>query len=224
MKRQSHSGWKFAFASLLLCLLLFPLTASTQQQIPFPFPGLEDLEKRVDAYVPDPQYPDDKFVLVTLREGIAGRREGNGGVGACLVREGTGEIVETGHNRQYTPHFRSDMHAEMDLLNRYEDKIKGQRFENGKQQNPRRVEGLVLYTSFEPCPMCFTRIINAGIKKTLYAVADQPGGMCSRSGDMPPFWKDMGKERFCGEAACSPELKDIAFQLFGHYSRRNTKP
>jgi cytosine deaminase len=86
------------------------------------------------------------------------------------------------------------------------------------------VEGLVLYTSFEPCPMCFTRIINAGIKKTLYAVADQPGGMCSRFGDMPPFWKDMGKERFCGEAACSPELKDIAFQLFGHYSRTNMKP
>jgi cytosine deaminase len=161
---------------------------------------------------------------VTLREGIKGRHEGNGGVGACLVRESTGEIVETGHNRQYNPHFRSDMHAEMDMLNRYEDKIKGQRFENGKQQDPRRVDGFVLYTSFEPCPMCFTRIINAGIKKILYAVADQPGGMCSRSGDMPPFWKERGKEVFCGEAACSPELKDIAFQLFGHYSRRNIKP
>jgi tRNA(Arg) A34 adenosine deaminase TadA len=116
------------------------------------------------------------------------------------------------------------MHAEMDLLNRYEDRIKGQRFESGKQQNPRRVEGLVLYTSFEPCPMCLARIINAGIKKTFYAVVDQPGGMCSRFENMPPFWKDMGKERFCGEAACSSELKDIAFQLFGHYSRRNAKP
>ena len=222
MKWMSHSGLRLVGAASLLCLLLSPIIASAQH-MPFPFPGIENLEKRVNAYVPDPRYPDDPYILVTLREGIKGRHEGNGGVGACLVREGRGEIVETGHNRQYNPHFRSDMHAEMDLLNRYEDKIKGQRFEDGKQQNPRRVEGLVLYTSFEPCPMCFTRIINAGIKKTLYAVADQPGGMCSRLGDMPPFWKDMGKERFCGEAACSPELKDIAFQLFGHYSHRNIK-
>jgi len=76
----------------------------------------------------------------------------------------------------------------------------------------------------EPCPMCLTRIINAGVKKTLYTAADEPGGMRSRIGDMPPFWKDMGAERFCGESACSPELKDLAIQLFGHYSRRNIKP
>ena len=48
--------------------------------------------------------------------------------------------------------------------------------------------------------------------------------MCSRMEDMPPFWKDMGAERFCGESACSPELKDLAIQLFGHYSRRKIKP
>jgi tRNA(Arg) A34 adenosine deaminase TadA len=58
-----------------------------------------------------------------------------------------------------------------------------------------RLLRLILCTSFEPCPLCLTRIINAGVRKTLYGVADHPSGMWSRFGDMPPFWKDMAKER-----------------------------
>jgi cytosine deaminase len=214
---------KSCFLSLWLAFLfLLPSSACVQHKLPS-YPGLEGIEQRIEAYVADPKYPDDPYILVTLREAMAGRREGNGGVGACLVLESTGEIVESGHNRQYAPYFRSDLHAEMDLLNRFEDRRKAQRIVNGKTENPRRVEGLVLYSSVEPCPMCLTRIINAGIRKTFYAVADPPGGMCDKIGSLPSFWKDVAKGRIYEPAACSPELKDLALRLFGHYANRNIK-
>jgi cytosine deaminase len=186
-----------------------------------PFPGLETIENRLNSFVIDPQYSDDPFILITLREALAARKEGNGGVGACLVRESTGEIVERGHNRQYMSYFRSDLHAEMDLLNRYEDRTKSQRIVDGEARNPRQKEGLVLYSSFEPCPMCLTRIINSGIRKIYYAVPDPTGGMCHKISELPPFWRGAAADCVCAPAACSPELKDLAVQLFGHYANRH---
>ena len=98
---------------------------------------VDRIEAELGRLVAAPEHPDDPFVVVCLREAIAGSREGSGGIGACVVRETTGEIVERGHNRQYSPHFRSDLHAEMDLLNRCEDRIRIQRSTEGKAENTR---------------------------------------------------------------------------------------
>ena len=181
---------------------------------------LDEIEKRVRSFIPDPHYPDDLFVLVTIQEALAGSRENNGGIGACLVRETTGEVVERGHNRQYEPYFRSDLHAEMDLLTRYEERVKAQRFQTSSSGDPRKVEGLVLYSSVEPCPMCLTRIINIGLKKVYFAVPDPNGGMIQRIQDLPPFWRDMAAGNIYASANCSPELKDLAKRLF-HPKRIN---
>ena len=179
--------------------------------------NLDEIEKQINAFVPDPARPDDPFILVTLKEALKGGRERNGGIGACLVREATGEIVEWSHNRQYEPHFRSDLHAEMDLLNRYEERMRITRSRDPKDpsfRNPRNMNGLVLYTSVEPCPMCLTRIINAGVKKVYYALTDDNGGMAHRFDNLPPFWRSMAQGMILEPARCSPELKDLAKQLF----------
>jgi tRNA(adenine34) deaminase len=99
-------------------------------------------------------------IKATLQEALAGSRENNGGVGACLVRERTGQIVERGHNRQFAPYFRSDLHAEMDLLTRYEGRVKARGADNpsASREVQRQIQGLILYTSVETCPMCLTRI------------------------------------------------------------------
>ncbi len=87
----------------------------------------------------------------------------------------TKKVVAYGRNRQYIPYFRSDLHAEMNLINRYEDRMKKTRsLEKGT--NPRKCENLVLVTSMESCPMCLTRIINSGIKTVLYLTEDKQGG------------------------------------------------
>ncbi len=180
-------------------------------------PDLGEREKEVAAAVADPSYPDDPFVLVTIREALRGARERNGGIGACLVRESTGEIIETGHNRQYEPYFRSDLHAEMDLLDRYEEKVRARRSRDPRNRgfrDPRNMEGIVLYTSVEPCPMCMTRIINAGVRKVYYAATDATGGMATRFDDLPPFWKGMAKGIVIEHARCSPALRALAERLF----------
>jgi cytosine deaminase len=74
--------------------------------------------------------------------------------------------------------------------------------------------GLVLYTSVEPCPMCLTRIINAGVKKVYYALTDDNGGMAHRFDNLPPFWRSMAQGIILEPAHCSPELKEIAQKLF----------
>jgi tRNA(adenine34) deaminase len=177
------------------------------------FAQIAELEESIHSLVPDPDYPDDPYILIALQQAVAARREGSGGIGACLVRESTGEIVEVGHNRQFSPYFRSDMHAEMDLLDRYEDSIK---LRKDSGINPRRADGLVLYSSVEPCPMCLTRIINTGLKKTYYAAADPEGGMVHKMDDLPPFWKEAAAGRIFAKARCSPVMEEIAKRLFQH--------
>jgi tRNA(adenine34) deaminase len=179
---------------------------------------LDEIEKKVKAHVPAKEYPDDPFILVTLQEAITAIREGNGGIGACLVKSTTGEIVERGHNRQFEPYFRSDLHAEMDLLNRYEDSVKGRRQGRGTMPTAeqRKIEDLALYTSLEPCPMCLTRIINIGVKKVYFAVSDPTGGMAYKLGDLPPFWRDRASGQVFEPARCSSELRQLARRLFRH--------
>jgi hypothetical protein len=60
---------------------------------------VNQIEAELDGLVTHATSPDDPLVAASIREAIAAVREGSGGIGACLVREATGEIVERGHNR-----------------------------------------------------------------------------------------------------------------------------
>lgn len=181
-----------------------------------PLKYLDDYEKEIASYKPDPLYPDDAFIVITIKEAIAAKREGNGPIGVCLVREKDGQVLEIGHNRQNAPYFRSDMHAEMDMLSRYEARIKMQRTVNGKPVNPRIMyQGTVLYSSLEPCLMCLTRIINAGIPKVYYAALDDPRGVAKNLQCLPAYWREILEKNMKYETAkCSPRLKEIAGAIF----------
>jgi cytosine deaminase len=207
---------KLFLSTIVIFLILFQASIAKEEQNKTLPPDIVELEKRIQSYVPDGRYPDDRFILVTVQEAVAAIKENNGAVGACLVDESTGKIVERGHNRQFNPYFRSDLHAEMDLLNRYEERIKAQRIANSSvpQSVQRKVEGLVLYTSVEPCPMCLARIINVRLKKTFYAAPDPTGGMAHKFTDLPTFWQKLGAGSVFEQARCSSELIAIAKALF----------
>lgn len=207
---------KQAFVFLFTAIFLFlpgPVKADN------PKIKLEKLEKRVASYAVRPEYKDDPHALAVVRNALKSIQEGSGGIGACLVDPSDGKVVEYGRNRQFSPHFRSDLHAEMDLLNRYEDRVKKM---NAPRYggNPRDCGDLVLVTSVEPCPMCLTRIINSGIKTVLYVVEDREGGMATRVDRLPPFWREFASDRVFRLADCSPELRRIALDLF-HFSTRD---
>jgi cytosine deaminase len=165
--------------------------------------SLAELEEKVKAFVPDPEQPDDAFTIIALQEAIAAAKEGNFAVGAVLVRE-NGEIVQRGHNRVFNPHFRSDLHAEMDVMTKFEERF----------QEIDSMKGLILYTSLEPCPMCLARLITSGVSKVYYASADEHGGMVHRLEHMPPAWTELAERQKFVKAQCSPELSDLALQIF----------
>lgn len=204
---------------LCACLALCFLSVGTSRAAE---PGLSksiaQLEARIAAYVPDPRFRDDSFGLIVVKQAVVSLKAGSGGIGACLVDARTGKVVERGRNRQYSPYFRSDMHAEMDLLNRYEDRLKKKGGSNSSS-DPRQCGDLILFTSTEPCPMCLTRIINSGIQRMYYLNPDVEGGMAHRMEHLPKFWREFAAGRDFRQAECSPTLRKIAEDLFRHSVR-----
>jgi tRNA(adenine34) deaminase len=211
------------------CLAILLLLPDVHRYAPaaenlFPCPiDLATVERYVDNWPQDTGFPDDRYAVAVLKEAIAAANEHNGPIGACLVRQSDGQIVERGRNRQFEPYFRSHAHAEMDLLDRYEARMQVPGPHSSKGGNPRKCyEGLALYSTLEPCPMCLTRILNAGISKIYYLAPDESGGMASRIGALPPFWRNLTRERVIAQAQCSPQLRELALQLFacrGHLRR-----
>ena len=147
--------------------------------------------------------PHDKSMVVALREAVMAAKEGNFGIGAVLVDD-DGQVVLSGHNKVFYPYFRSDLHAEMDVMTRYEENHTGNI----------DMKRMTLFSTLEPCPMCFTRLINSGIKKVCYAVDDPTGGMVKRAKHMPPAFIELYKGRDYRLANCSRQVKELALQLF----------
>jgi len=119
VRNDANHGWMrlFAAALLLIFCLAFVCQGEESGEMARNNSSLEEIQAAIDGF--SPKMPGDSFALITLQEALTAAREGNFGFGACLVNESTGEVVERGHNRVFYPYFRSDLHAEMDLLDKY---------------------------------------------------------------------------------------------------------
>lgn len=166
-------------------------------------PTIAELERQIEIRSADPGYPHDPFLIEALREAITSAKEGNFGVGAVLVNE-EGVIIQRGRNRVFYPYFRSDLHAEMDLMTKAEEQFK----------DSLDVHELTLFSSLEPCPMCLTRLIVSGVGKVYHAATDEPGGMVTRLSGMPPEWQYLAEGQEFGLANCSPGLQELAWRVF----------
>lgn len=172
---------------------------------------LDALAGAVEGATADPARSHDRYVIAALQEALAAAANGNFGVGAVIV-DGRGQIVERGHNHVFHPHFRSDIHAEMDVLDRFED------------ANPSldSVTDYTLYTSLEPCPMCLTRLITSAIPRVYYAAPDTESGMVSRLDQLTPVWVELAKGQEFAPADCSPDLATLALEIFLHTAETST--
>jgi tRNA(adenine34) deaminase len=173
---------------------------------------LEAMRDRLDRLAPDAGYKHDAYILQAVREAGDASAEGNFGVGAVIV-DRAGDIVERGHNHVFWPHFRSDIHAEMDVLNKFEE----------SHRSLNSISGYSLYTSLEPCPMCLTRLITSGITNVYYAADDVESGMVSRLDALTPVWVALAADQNFEAAECSPQLKDLALKLFLVTAKANTE-
>jgi len=165
--------------------------------------NLQTLKEKALNFVPSK--PNDIFALETIKEAICAAESGSFGIGAILVNEDTKEIVCRGQNKVFTQ-YRSDLHAEMDLLNTFE-------VQNGSKSRE-MLRKLTIYTSLESCPMCLCRIITSGVAKVYHIADDDRGGMVHLYKQLPIIWQEISKNRVFLKADCSKELSEIALQAF----------
>jgi tRNA(Arg) A34 adenosine deaminase TadA len=160
-------------------------------------------QKFLADHQPQVQHPDDAYAWLTCTLALEGVASDNFGVGAILVDAG-GQVMAQGHNQVFHPYFRSDRHAEMVVLDGWEE---------GRPQAP-WPGGLTLFSSVESCPMCLVRLVCADVRRVLFVAEDGGGGMVQRRNDLPPAWLELGQRKTFAQAQRSPEMAHAADQIF----------
>lgn len=163
------------------------------------------------------EYADDKYALEANRQALKSVKQGGYGIGSVLVDQ-DGEIIAAAHNSQIQEH-RSDLHAEMTLLTKFEESHKAKKYMNIYVYKP----GLTVFSSAEPCPMCYIRINTTGAD-TKYCTPGPDDGMASRTSYLPPAWREMAEKRKVSLGDCSPVMQKISHLLFYSYLLDNRGP
>ena len=106
---------------------------------------------------------DQECMREALKEAKEALRKGNWPIG-CVI-ELDGKIIARAHNQVYSGHNKV-AHAEMLALQQVQEIL---------QENKQKA---TLYTTYEPCPMCFGAIILSRIKRVVSGIdLDQSGAM-----------------------------------------------
>jgi len=164
---------------------------------------LKELEMRLEKFVP--QKAHDEYALEAVKEAMKAAKNGTYGVGAVLVHDEVGIVMFRGHNKVFSEQ-RSDLHAEMDVLNTFERIYK----EKGREN----IKDFTMFSSLESCPMCLCRIITSGLDTVYHIADDKVGGMVHLYDNLPPVWKELSEGRTFEKANCSDELSAISEQIF----------
>jgi tRNA(Arg) A34 adenosine deaminase TadA len=162
------------------------------------------------AFQPSATYSDDVYAKAANLQALKSLMQGGYGIGSVLINQ-EGKIIAAAHNSQIQKH-RSDLHAEMTLLTDFEESRLAKQYVNIYVYKP----GLIVFSSAEPCPMCFIRINTTGAD-TKYCTPGPDDGMASRTDFLPPAWKEMALKRKVSLGNCSPEMQKLSHLLFFSY-------
>lgn len=185
-------------------LAALPAKISVDDNIPT---ILQKLEKFLSAYQPDKRYADDFYAKESNLQALMSVKEGGYGIGAVLI-DSNGKIILAAHNEQIQKH-RSDLHGEMTLLTRFEESPSSKPYLNMYVYKP----GMTVFSSAEPCPMCFIRLASAGVD-TKYSTPGPDDGMVSRVNCLPSSWRDLAAKHSFAKGNCSPIMQKLSHLLF----------
>jgi len=178
---------------------------------------LQKLHKFLVDFKPSDEYSDDIYARAANLQALKSVMEGGYGIGSILIDK-EGKIIEEAHNSQMQKH-RSDLHAEMTLLTKFEESCKAKKYMNIYVYKP----GLTVFSSAEPCPMCLIRISTAGAD-TKYCTPGPEDGMASRIDFLPPDWKALAMKHTVALGDCSPVMQKISHLLFYSFLLDNRGP
>ena len=176
---------------------------------------LQKLERYLAQYQPDPTFIEDRYAKAAVEQALKGVITGGYGIGTVLV-DNKGQILHTAYNQQLQT-GRSDLHGEMALLTEFESLPQFKKYQSKGNftggGNTIYTEQLTLYTSAEPCPMCFIRVAIAGVD-TRYVTTGPDDGMNARAQCLPPFWYQLSQKHKVEAAQTAPVLRKLAHCLF----------
>lgn len=119
---------------------------------------------------------DKDFMREALVEAGKARDDGDWAIGCVIVMDG--KIVLRGRNRVHSSRDRL-RHAEMDALTQ----LQALNFDRQDKDK------LVLYTTFEPCPMCFGAILVSGVHHVVSGVDFDDSGISSYINHLPRYFR-----------------------------------
>jgi tRNA(adenine34) deaminase len=119
---------------------------------------------------------DKLFMQHAIELALLAEQEGNLPVGAVIVLNGN--VVAEGRSVIWVPKFDATRHAEMEALRAVPQDLWGS---SGEMR---------LYTTLEPCLMCFGSILLHGIGTVVFGSIDKYGGASSILTHLPPFFHE----------------------------------
>ena len=142
---------------------------------------------------------DAKFMHRAIELALLAEREGNLPVGAVITLDG--EVVAEGRSAIWIPKLDATRHAEMEAL----------------RAAPAELwissEEMSLYTTLEPCLMCFGSILLHRVGRVVLGSSDIDGGARSGLEHVPPFLQErIQKNKMFGPimpAECDPLHKRL---------------
>ena len=128
---------------------------------------------------------DEKFMLRAIKRALQAEKAGNLPVGALITLNN--EIIAEGENMIWTPTQDGTRHAEMQAIRAVPKRLWVSAAE------------MSIYTTLEPCLMCFGSILLHKIGRVVFGVADDYGGASPVLPYLPPFFKEQaGKLQWLG--------------------------
>ena len=148
-----------------------------------------------------------QFMQLAINEAREGIKNGDGGpFGAVVVKDG--EVIATGHNHVLSNND-STCHGEIDAIRKAEQKL--MTFD---------LSGCEIYTTSEPCPMCFAAILWANIAKVYYG--------CTLNDNEMIGFRDVEFEHVIIDEAARAGLleqhdREMCLEVFNEYNQKNDK-
>ena len=122
------------------------------------------------------QIEDKQFMQRAIELALLAEQEGNLPVGAVVTLGA--DVVAEGRSALWVPRFDATRHAEMEALRAVPDEV----WESA--------EALCLYTTLEPCLMCFGGILLHGIGRIVFGSSDGYGGASAVMPSLPPYFQE----------------------------------
>lgn len=119
---------------------------------------------------------DKQLMRRAIELALLAEQEGNLPVGAVISLED--EVVAEGRSAIWVPRFDATRHAEIEALRAVPVDLW------------KSAAKMSLYTTLEPCLMCFGAILMHGVGRIVFGASDRYGGASAVLSNLPPYFQD----------------------------------